>query len=105
MGHDVIQDEPMWSSVMSSIACCCKHLSYNKDRIACCCAFWRNKNVITKRNCSAKWERNKEKARTEKNALVRSCWPPISNLSLVWLGIFSWWCLKMLSTEKLQYLH
>jgi len=27
MGHDVIQDEPMWSSVMSNIVCCCKHLS------------------------------------------------------------------------------
>jgi len=26
--HNVIQDDPMWSSVMSNVACCCKHLSY-----------------------------------------------------------------------------
>jgi len=36
--HMSLKDEPMWSSVMSNIACCCKYVSYKLHSIACCCA-------------------------------------------------------------------
>jgi len=54
MGHDVIQDEPMCSSVMSSIACCCKHPSCWSNSIACYCICWMNDNVITQKKLQYK---------------------------------------------------
>jgi len=99
-------------SIMSSKMNLCGHLSWatlhvvaniyhiNKDSIACCCAYWMNENVITKKKLQCKMKKEIRKKQEQKNkTLMRSCWPPISNLSSVWLKTFSWWCLKRLTTE------
>jgi len=90
---------------MSNIAYCCKHLSYQQGQycmLLCLQSEWKSDHG---KETAVQNKKIRKKQEQENKTLMRSCWPPISNLSSVWLEMFSWWCLKMLTTEKLQYLH